>query len=206
MKKFIASITFFLLTSCAVTPVDNIAYIPPVESEYSKTVKFTASKDEVWNALIDYASESFFSINTYEKDSGLMTLSFTSTPERFVDCGNWIVNGVDNNYVKFMRLRQGTNVNLNGVLNLRVAERDSGITSLTANARYILNVNQSGYSYNLNYQQVPYNYSDTYTFDSNSTESVSITNPAAGTSPVRTCGPTGIAESSILDGVKGLLQ
>mgnify|MGYP004198461743 FL=1 len=97
-------------------------------------------------------------------------------------------------------------MNLNGVLNLRVAERDSGITSLTANARYILNVNQSGYSYNLNYQQVPYSYSDTYTFDSNSTESVSITNPAAGTSPVRTCGPTGIAESSILDGVKGLLQ
>ena len=205
MKKLIAFITSFILTSCATVQLDDITYIAPEKTEYSKTIKFNNSKDEVWNALIDYASESFFSINTYEKDSGLMTLSFTSNPERFVNCGNWIVNGIDNNYVEFMRLRQGTNVNLNGVLNLRVAERDTGVTSLTANARYIKTINDSGYRYNLNYQQVPYNYSDRYTFDSNSTESVLITNPAAGTSPYRTCGPTGIAESTILDGVKELL-
>jgi hypothetical protein len=205
MKKLIAFITLFILTSCATVQLDDITYIAPEKTEYSKTIKFNNSKDEVWNALIDYASESFFSINTYEKDSGLMTLSFTSNPERFVNCGNWIVNGIDNNYVEFMRLRQGTNVNLNGVLNLRVAERDTGVTSLTANARYIITFNDSGYRYNLNYQQVPYNYSDRYTFDSNSTESVLITNPAAGTSPYRTCGPTGIAESTILDGVKELL-
>ena len=114
MKKLIA---LFILTSCATVQIDDITYIAPEKTEYSKTIKFNNSKDEVWNALIDYASESFFSINTYEKDSGLMTLSFTSNPERFVNCGNWIVNGTDNNYVEFMRLRQGTNVNLNGVLN-----------------------------------------------------------------------------------------
>ena len=205
MKNLFAFIALSILTSCATVPVDDITYIAPEKTEYSKTVEFNNSKDEVWNALIDYASESFFSINTYEKDSGLMTLSFTSNPERFVNWGNWIVNGIDNKYVEFMRLRQGTNVDLNGVLNLRVAERDEGVTSLTANARYIMTVNQSGYRYNLNYQQVPYNYSDRYTFDSNSTESVLITNPAVGTSPYRTCGPTGIAESTILDGVKDLL-
>ena len=144
MKKLIAFITLFILTSCATVQLDDITYIAPEKTEYSKTIKFNNSKDEVWNALIDYASESFFSINTYEKDSGLMTLSFTSNPERFVNCGNWIVNGTDNNYVEFMRLRQGTNVNLNGVLNLRVAERDTGVTSLTANARYIITINDSG--------------------------------------------------------------
>ena len=183
MKKLSAFIALSILTSCATVPIDDITYIAPENTEYSKTVQFNNSKDEVWNALIDYASESFFSINTYEKDSGLMTLSFTSNPERFVNCGNWIVNGTDNNYVEFMRLRQDTNVNLNGVLNLRVAQRDNGVTSLTANARYILTVSASGYRYNLNYQQVPYNWSDRYTFDSNSTESVAISNPAAGTSP-----------------------
>lgn len=206
MTKYVFFFFVIFLTSCATFVPDEITYIPPTKIEYSKTEKFNNTKDEVWNALIDYASESFFSINTYEKDSGLMTLTFTSTPERFVNCGNWIVNGADNNYVEFMRLRQGTTVKLNGVLNLRVADRESGSTSLTANARYILSISQSGNSYNYYTNQlIPYNFTDTYTFDSNSTETISISNPAAGTSPTRTCGPTGIAESTILSGVKDLL-
>ena len=49
-----------LASSCATVQIDDITYVAPEKTEYSKTVKFNNSKDDVWNALIDYASESFF--------------------------------------------------------------------------------------------------------------------------------------------------
>ena len=81
MKK-ILNIVFVLtlINSCAT--INNITYIEPTRQDYSKSKNFNHSGDKVWSALIDYATESFFSINTYEKDSGLMTLSFSSEPRR----------------------------------------------------------------------------------------------------------------------------
>tara|TARA_Y100000992_G_scaffold271445_1_gene212372 strand:- start:265 stop:885 length:621 start_codon:yes stop_codon:yes gene_type:complete len=206
MKK-LTSISFIIfLTSCATPVVDDIVYEEPIQSDYTKSVTFNESFDDVWDGVIDYATESFFAISSYEKDSGLMTLSFTSTPENYVDCGKWIVNGTVNDYVQFMRLRPGTSVTLNGIMNLRVVERSEGKTTLTSNARYILNITNSGFSYDLNYNRVPYSYSDTWTFDSRSIERLAISNPAAGTIPFRTCGPTGVAEQAILNGVSDLLE
>ena len=206
MKKTTISILFvgIFLASCATAP--NITYIEPIQKDYSKNLEFNKSSEDVWSALVDYAAESFFAINTYEKDSGLMTLSFTSTPERYVDCGNWIVNGASNNYVQFMRMRPGTSVNLNGIMNIRVVQRDAERTSLTVNARYILTVSVSGTVYNPVYGvSTPSSWTDTYTFDSKTTETVYISNPSVGTQPTRTCGPTGEAETTILRGVSNLL-
>ena len=206
MKKLTSISIIIFLTSCAAPVVNNIVYEEPVQIDYTKSVTFNEPFDVVWDGVIDYATESFFAISSYEKDSGLMTLSFTSTPENYVDCGKWIVNGTVNDYVQFMRLRPGTSVTLNGVMNLRVVERSEGQTTLTSNARYILNITQSGFSYDLNYNRVPYSYSDTYTFDSRSVEKLAISNPTAGTIPFRTCGPTGAAEQAILNGVSDLLD
>ena len=208
MKKILTiSLLTALLSSCAGVPAQKIEYIEPIQKDYSKNLEFDNSSEDVWSALVDYAAESFFAINTYEKDSGLMTLSFTSTPERYIDCGEWVVNGNSNNYVQFMRMRPGTSVNLNGIMNIRVVQRDSETTSLSVNARYILNVSSAGSVYNAwTGVSTPTSWTDTYSFDSKTTETVYISNPSTGTQPTRTCGPTGEAETTILEGVKDLLS
>jgi hypothetical protein len=45
------------------------------------------SKDKVWMKLIDGISESFFVINYIEKDSGLINISYSHDPCRFISCG-----------------------------------------------------------------------------------------------------------------------
>jgi len=44
-------------------------------------------KDEVWAKLVSSLSETFFVINNIDKESGLINVSYSGTPENFVDCG-----------------------------------------------------------------------------------------------------------------------
>src|SRR3990167_1761700 len=65
-------------------------YQPPAPQSYNSDNVRTINKnfEQTWTALIDYTSSSFFGIDNFEKDSGLMTLDFGSNdPAKFVDCG-----------------------------------------------------------------------------------------------------------------------
>lgn len=191
---------FFFLASCSAPSMGPVVYVEPDPISYDQTYRFDNSKDEVWDALIDYAAESFFAIGTYEKDSGLMTLSFSATPERYVDCGRWTENRQEHDYVQFMRLvRPGVAVDLRGNMNIRVVEREANRTTVSVNARYILTLSFRSFG-STTFDNT------TWAFDSRSTNRQRISNPARGTPPYRTCGATGVAETAVLDGIRELLE
>ena len=205
MKKYFYLCLFFLLTSCAATVSQT--YTPPTLQNYSNSIVFDNSKEEVWKALVNSASSSFFAIKNFEKDSGLMTLDFgASNPEDFVNCGTWTGGGFNNaNYITRNKA-SGISMSLSGVMNLLVLENGENQTTLRVNARYILSMTGSRMQYNYvtgSSYAVPTN--DTFSFDSGGSDSVAITNAAVGTIPTRTCAPTGLAEKQIVDSVTALL-
>jgi hypothetical protein len=67
-------------------------YTPPKHPTGTLQNEITIDKSfqEVWSAVIDHATSTFFGVDNFEKDSGLMTLSFGGrNPDRFIDCG-WL--------------------------------------------------------------------------------------------------------------------
>ncbi len=62
--------------------VNRFNYTPPEQLEAlpSNTRVVDASFDDAWSALISTVGHSFFSIDAFEKDSGLMTLTFNTSP------------------------------------------------------------------------------------------------------------------------------
>ena len=202
MKYLAVFALSLVLASCATIPQQS--YSPPTIVDYSNSITFNNSKDEVWAALVNSASSSFFAIKNFEKDSGLMTLDFgSSRPEDFVDCGTWSGGGFEDfDYIQRNKA-VGISMSLSGIMNLLVLAEDKSKTTLRVNARYILNMSGSSYQFGSTY---PVSYSESFTFDSKSSDSISVRNAAAGTSPVRTCAPTGLAESQIAESVSSLLQ
>lgn len=69
-----------LLTACQT--VDIFEYTPPSppgSAPINERV-VRATFDEVWTALIGSVGQTFFAIDNFEKESGLLTLSFSTTP------------------------------------------------------------------------------------------------------------------------------
>jgi len=181
---FVSSVV--LLTGCV-----SADYAPPTASNdtsnYTKIVK--RSYDDVWDSLIQYSAGTFFAIDNFEKDSGLITLDFGSgEPERFITGGHWkFSNGTinfDGEYVEFLSRRHGGK--LNGKMNIVVTKIDAETSKITVNARYIFSAGS---------QQGGYN---TWTFDSGSCDVVSVTNAVPGTGSSRTICATYKAEKAIL--------
>jgi hypothetical protein len=84
----IIMIILIILVGCAGVK-GKIDYTPPLEVKEQKNSKVVPhSKDEAWKAMIDGISESFFAINNIEKDSGLINLSYSGDPCRYIDCGS----------------------------------------------------------------------------------------------------------------------
>ncbi|WZB71892.1 hypothetical protein WJ968_09260 [Achromobacter xylosoxidans] len=44
--------------------------------------------DEVWTKAVPAIGKQFFVINNLDKSSGLMNLSYSGSPEQYVDCGH----------------------------------------------------------------------------------------------------------------------
>lgn len=80
---------FLLLTGCASASVD---YRPPdgsVQPNYTKDL--SRSRDDVWNDAVAALGQRFFVINNLDKASGLINISYSGDPARFVDCGKFTV-------------------------------------------------------------------------------------------------------------------
>lgn len=159
-------------------------YVQGDSSQYERVIN--KSFDETWTALIDYSSKSFFSIDHFEKASGLMTISFGSNdPTRFIDCGTFRLNfgasSYNGPYAAYLTDRFGAK--LDGKMNLVVRVIDDRHTLVRANARYI--------------------FTDTgrniWSFDSGGSATISVMNPTIGTVQTRTCFPTYVAEHGVLE-------
>lgn len=186
MRTYIPLIvTVLFLQGCATasyTPPPTAAADP---SEY--TIIVNKPYDVAWQDLINHASSTFFAIDQFEKDSGLMTLEFgASDAARFIDCGEWNDStGFSGNYAS--HLAQRFNGTLSGKMNILVSPEGDDQSRIRVNARYI-------------FQAPP----QTWTFDTGSSATVDVgTSAAMGTGTgVRTCKPTYVAENSVLDALR----
>lgn len=175
------------------------SYTPPSQSSYSNSIVVQQSFDETWESLISYASASFFGIENFEKESGLLTLSFgADDAEPYIDCGRFQFNAGANNfngpYVQWAQLNN--NATLDGRMNLRVRRLSSARSEVTVNARYIFSTPAMVFGTGIYAQRVP---PVTWSFDSGSSDTNTVPNPVAGTPNTRTCVPTGRAEREILN-------
>jgi len=89
MKKSIyLSIVLFVSQTIMVSCVSVKAIYNPPLQEYSKTnyaKTINKSYNKVWESLINYSASTFFGIENFEKESGLLTLSFgSSNPSDYI--------------------------------------------------------------------------------------------------------------------------
>lgn len=177
-------------------------YVNPEELQpMAQRVTIHKSYDQTWSALVDYISSSFFKINTYEKDSGLMTLDFSEAEiSKYVDCGTLEYRTWDNilkrtaPYAKEFQDR----MKLNGQLNLRVKAEADGTTSLFVNS-----------SYHVTIQTETNSGTRTSTWDFPTRKSATtevVVNAKTNQTESRTCQSTNIAEKYVLNGVSALIK
>ena len=200
-KSLLIVFTFAIVTSCATTILKQVgSYSPPdlsLKGKYSETIN--KNFDDTWTAVIDFVSISSFSIDNFEKDSGLITLAFgISDPGRYIDCGSFKSTGggfddFDGKYVDYINGPSLQGSSLSGKMNISIRSVSDGKTNVRVNARYIWVAGTDG--------RVS---SNTYSFDTGNSATVFVTNPTSGTIPTRTCVPTYYAESSVIDFVKSL--
>ncbi len=161
------------------------SYSPPTVSSVAAnkyTLVIEKPYEETWSSLISHAASTFFAIDEFEKDSGLMTLSFgTSDPGRFINCGTWSSSQYVGEYVSFLARMQGGT--LSGKMNILVRAISDDQSEVRVNARYI-------------FIAPP----DSWAFDTGGSASASVGSQSAyGTgTTIRTCKPTYEAENSIL--------
>lgn len=202
MRLLLVTVISFILSACGTTGTQQSStYIPPKSSDYANEVIMPYGYDESWKKLVNAASQSFFAIENFEKDSGLMTLSFGSNDiYGSIDCGS--MNGQQ--YTSFWLARGGSGkVDLQGKMNLLVQEIDENSTKVRVSARYIVSMTASGYTYNFFTSQNQYwSQNLNMSFDSNSMGSDSVQVNGTSGSPVRYCAPTGKIEQTVIDSVK----
>lgn len=143
-------------------------YTPPSEYNESTARIFNAPYDKVWKAAVDSIGKSFFVLENIEKDSGIMSLSFSSKrPSDFIDCGTTVDNGTlqgkeysfpytntDTQIIKWMTINDIPvqclrKLSFNGKSNIIINKISTNKTSVNVNTRYIVMVN---YTYSLPYQ------------------------------------------------------
>ena len=177
-----------LLAGCAGAGL--FGYAPPAPNAPLQDRRVVdAGYDETWNGLIDYAASTFFTIDNFEKDSGLMTLGFgDGNMARFVDCGTWTEDtGGTTPYAA--RTNQG--LELRARMNLRVRSLSESQTEIRVSSRYVVR-NKSGHVWD---------------FTTNNPATVDISSTSAlGTQPTRTCQSSLAAEKEILNGVEALAR
>lgn len=113
-------------------------------------------RDAVWNAAIPELGKQFFVINNLDKASGLVNVSYSGDPERYIDCGritSFVKNARGERTYDFpgARAQQSYEVmndvglffidrkmSLEGRVNLVFEEVNPSQTRVTANTRYIV--------------------------------------------------------------------
>lgn len=135
MKKVYLVLLVSIITAC--TSVNYVAPSQYDDVELSKVIN--TDFDDTWTSIIDYASSSFFGIDTFEKSSGLITLTFgTQNPELYADCGDFTASGLvsfDGKYMEWIALNDG---NLMGRMNITARAINEQETQIRVNAGYVI--------------------------------------------------------------------
>jgi hypothetical protein len=139
--------------SCVIGKVSYIA--PQGLQSTNNSVLLKESRDKVWMKLIDGIGKSFFVINNIEKDSGLINISYSDDPCRFISCGtlnSYVLDAQGNRkydfpacieYKEYEEFNMGNLfisrrwITLDGRASIIVQKRNNG-TLVKVNARYVV--------------------------------------------------------------------
>ena len=198
-----------LIIGLIVTGCGSINYAPPTErSARENTVLIPAPREAFWKIFVSNLSSDFFVINNLDKETGLINVSYSGDPERFVDCGR-IISKVSNaagertydfpaaranqsyevmNGIHLLRVNR--QMQLDGRMNIIVQEEEKTSTRVTVSTRYALNrrvvVSDTQGRSASNADSASFNYGQDGYF------------PIVGNSPSVTCRSTGNLERQII--------
>ena len=163
---------------------------------YRTLKKSSKSREELRQIWKKNINRIFSEVDNFEKDSGLITLSFgASNPGRYIDCGSFNSSGTlvfEGSYVDYIDVASRQGSSLTGKMNISIRSVSDENTNVRVNARYIWIAGINSPT------------SNTFNFDTGGSATILVSNPTIGTIPTRTCLPTYYAESSVIDFVKSL--
>lgn len=150
------AIAVCLLTAgCASTT----KYTPPIHEVNLRpnAVRIQAPRDEVWARAVPRLGKQFFVINNLDKSSGLINVSYSGDPEKYVDCGeiNTRFSTIQGDQAYVFPASRGKQrfklqhpiaglidvertMDLDGRVNLIFEEVGPSETTVTATAKYVL--------------------------------------------------------------------
>jgi hypothetical protein len=148
-----------LLGGCA---SGTINYSPPA-SDYKaqNSIEIAKPREEVWKGAVPAIGREFFVINNLDQSSGLMNLSYTGDPEKYIDCGivsttvtnvkgtfvyNFAGAAAQTYYETFTNMtwaQINRRVSLEGRVNIIFEALSPERTRVTANTRYVVQREQN---------------------------------------------------------------
>lgn len=200
-----------LLAGCA---TGSQSYTPP-EKAYTLDSSKVVDKgyDALWAEAVPSLGKQFFVINNLDKASGLINVSYSGDPEKYVDCGSatsqvtnlrgkrFYFYPASKAFTEFETFSPQTgllsfrrNMSLEGRINLIFEKLGAQQTKVTANTKYILTRKFSGRA-------------ATGQYLGTSSDSISFTNSQKGAfepnsnGAATTCVSTGALEKAILDAI-----
>ena len=210
MKTILVIIVAAFLVACAgkVDYIRPTAVVPPGSN--SKIID--RSRDTVWSTAVPELGKRFFVINNLDKSSGLINISYTGDPDKYVDCGR-IISFVKNargertyNFAgssaqqSYEIMESGglffidRRMTLEGRVNLIFEEVSPSQTRVTANTRYVVQRTRA-------IRAAANNASQTVS-DSISFKSASSASFPGHESQAAQCAATGALEQEILEALR----
>lgn len=170
-------------------------------------------REAVWNASVPELGKQFFVINNLDKSSGLINISYSGDPEKYIDCGritSYVKNARGERTYDFpgAKAQQSYEVmngnglfmidrkmSVEGRVNLVFEEVGANQTKVTANTRYVVQRQQTVRSAANNF---PQSASDSISFNSGASSSFTANADGRATE----CMANGALEREILSSIK----
>lgn len=205
------SLSILLLGGCA----GKIDYAPPTKSTVVNNQKIVDKpKDVVWNNSMAELGKNFFVINNLDKSSGFINISYSGSPEKYVNCGyltSYVKNArgertyhfpaasANERYEimdpQFGLILVNRQMQLEGRVNLIFEQITPNQTRISANTRYVLQKKGTAYSYGANQSK---NFEDSISFNSGAS---AFFRPSSSGESVE-CVSNGRLEEEILEMIK----
>ena len=211
MYRVLAVLVAVALAGCA----GKVDYFKPgvVMATSGNFKTLNKSKDDVWKNAVPELGKQFFVINNIDKDSGLIDISYSGDPEKYVDCGR-VVSFVKNAHGERIYDFAGSKASqqyeimvsphlfniarqmkLDGRMNLVFEEVEQGKTRVSANTRYVV---ERKFVVVPISNGIPQSMADSVSFNTGTRGAFQLTRDGQGTE----CIATGTLEQEVLSLIK----
>lgn len=212
MRTLSTLVSACLVAACA----GKVDYVRPSASASpgQNTKVIERSRDEVWASGVPALSKQFFVINNLDRASGLINLSYSGDPEKYIDCGqitSYVKNAQGERTYSFAGAKAQQNyevmnpnvglffldrrMNLEGRINLIFEQVGPTTTRVTANTRYVVTRTQTVRAAG---GGMPQTSTETISFNSGSRAAF----PSGNDGRFSECAARGVLELEVLDAVR----